>query len=91
MNQVKTFHQHQSLQTIKQAVSNLLVPSLSPLIRVFIEEKADIHAQRAAIHQQMHALRIEGYDAATRLMLLDAKTQGSYIENIQQQGGDNNG
>jgi len=95
MNESKPLHQHQALQAIETSVSTLTMPTLSPLIRVFMEKKADINEKRAAINQQMDDLRIEGFGAATRLMLPDEKigqnTQGTYFERIQQQRGDSNG
>lgn len=95
MNESKTLNQHQALEAIETSVSNLLIPTLSPLIRVFMEEKADINEKRSGLNQQMNDLRIEGYGAATRLMLPDAKTgqntQGSYFERIQRQRGNSNG
>lgn len=91
MTESKTFNQHQALRAIRISVSNLLMPTLSPLIRVFMEEKTEIKAKRAALSQEMNALRIEGYGAATRLMLPDVKlaqnAHTTYFERIQQQRG----
>ena len=95
MNESKTLHQHQALQAIETSVSTLTMPTLSPLIRVFMEKKADINEKRSSLNHQMNDLRIEGYGAATRLMLPDVETgqnaQGTYFERIQRQRGNSNG
>ena len=89
MTDPKPQRQPQAITCIREAVSNLLMPPLAPLFQVFMDQKAGINEKRSELRMQMEDVRIEGYGAATRLMLPNAEhlqnSKGSYFERIHKQ------
>lgn len=81
-----------AIMRIAESVSNLLVPSLTPLHQTYRDQKAGIREKRAELLRKQQAILDEGYGAASRLMTLDAETvpvlDASYFKRISQQQGD---
>lgn len=56
------------IQRVYEAASKLVMPSLAPLHQVFVDEKAALQAERAALRQRQEEVRADGFDAAVRLL-----------------------
>lgn len=69
------------IRAISETVSHLLVPDLGGLIQLFVELRAGLQEERAAILRRKEDIRSEAYAAAMRLMLSDPDAPPSLSRN----------
>lgn len=83
----------EAMTRIYETVSDLIVPQLEPLAQVFVNARASVNEKRVSLLAEMEEVRMEAYEAATRLTLPfdDAlkDAEPSYFELIQNKSGVN--
>lgn len=83
-------HETQPVKNIAKSVSRLIMPDLSPLIRLLIDMRAGISEERAACLRKKEQIKAEGFAAAMRLMLPEEEElrnmAGTYFDRLNRSG-----